>query len=159
MSIFLLLMKRLFLKVISSTCGLQLSWVTFWSFWEFPQLTWSKHRITAANKGWSAVNYCQSLAFDCPYLSCNDHCDWWLSQKTSFCYLQKQLYADVLQNNCCLKCCDIHRKTSVLESLFNKTAGLTAWWPATLFQTHPKKDFNTSVFLKLLQNFSEQLFL
>ena len=30
---------------------------------------------SAANKGWSAVNYRQSLAFDRPYLSCNDLCD------------------------------------------------------------------------------------
>ena len=30
---------------------------------------------SATNKGWSTVNYCQSSAFDCPYLSCNDHCD------------------------------------------------------------------------------------
>ena len=35
---------------------------------------------SAANKGQSMVNYCQSLAFDCPYLSCNDHCDQWLFQ-------------------------------------------------------------------------------
>ena len=30
---------------------------------------------SATNKGWSTVNYCQSSTFDCPYLSCNDHCD------------------------------------------------------------------------------------
>ena len=30
----------------------------------------------AANKGQSMVNYCQSSAFDHPYLLCNDHCDW-----------------------------------------------------------------------------------
>ena len=29
-------------------------------------------------KGWSTINYCQSSAFDHPYLSCNDHCDWWV---------------------------------------------------------------------------------
>ena len=34
--------------------------------------------ISAANKGQSTVNYCQSLAFDCPHLPCNDHCDRWL---------------------------------------------------------------------------------
>ena len=32
----------------------------------------------AANKGQSSVNYCQSSAFDHPYLLCNDHYDWWL---------------------------------------------------------------------------------
>ena len=31
---------------------------------------------STANKSWSTGNYCQSLAFDHPYLSCNDHCDW-----------------------------------------------------------------------------------
>ena len=40
--------------------------------------------ISTANKGWSTVIYCQSSAFDCPYLSCNDHCDWWLFQETYF---------------------------------------------------------------------------
>ena len=32
---------------------------------------------SAANKGWSMINYCQSLAFDHSYLSCNHHCDHW----------------------------------------------------------------------------------
>ena len=39
---------------------------------------------SAANKGRSAVNYRQFLVFDRPYLSCNDHCDWWLFQKIFF---------------------------------------------------------------------------
>ena len=38
--------------------------------------------------------------------------------------------------------CNIHRKTPVLESLFNKVAGLTSC-PATLL----KRDFNKGVFL------------
>ena len=42
------------------------------------------HMISAANKGWSAVNYQQSLAFEHPYLSCNDHCDWKFSKKSFF---------------------------------------------------------------------------
>ena len=36
---------------------------------------------STANKSWSKVNYHQSLAFDGPYLSCNDHCDRWLFQE------------------------------------------------------------------------------
>ena len=36
------------------------------------------------NKGWSTVNCCQSPAFDRPYLSYNDHCDWWLFQEIFF---------------------------------------------------------------------------
>ena len=36
---------------------------------------------SAANKSWSMVHYWQSSAFDCPYLSWNDHCDWWLFQE------------------------------------------------------------------------------
>ena len=55
--------------------------------------------ISTANKGQSTVNYCHSLAFDHPYLSCNDHCDQWPFQEIFF-YFQKQLYADVLQNRC-----------------------------------------------------------
>ena len=37
---------------------------------------------------------------------------------------QKQLLADVLQNRCSEKFHNIQRKTPVLESLFNKVAGL-----------------------------------
>ena len=36
---------------------------------------------SAANKGRSMVNHHQPLVFDYPYLSCNDHCDWWLFQE------------------------------------------------------------------------------
>ena len=43
-----------------------------------------QHVSSTANKGQSTLNYCQSLAFDCTYLSCNDHCDQWLFQKTFF---------------------------------------------------------------------------
>ena len=34
----------------------------------------SYRTYSAANKGRSMVNYCQSLVFDYSYLSCNDHC-------------------------------------------------------------------------------------
>ena len=43
------------------------------------------------------------------------------------CYIigvQEQQFADVLQNRCSSKFCKIYRKTPVLESLFNKVAGL-----------------------------------
>ena len=36
---------------------------------------------------------------------------------------QKQLFADVRQNSCSEKFRNIHRKTAVLESLYNKVAG------------------------------------
>ena len=39
---------------------------------------------SSANKGWSAVNYRQSLAFERPYLQCNDHCDRWRFQEIFF---------------------------------------------------------------------------
>ena len=51
-----------------------------WSFVLFS--IWS-HFSNAKNKGQWTVNYHQSLAFEHPYLICNDHCDWWLS-KISF---------------------------------------------------------------------------
>ena len=41
---------------------------------------------SAANKSQSAFNYRQCLPFDHPYLSCNDHCDRWLSQEIFFYY-------------------------------------------------------------------------
>ena len=37
--------------------------------------------VSAANKGRSMVNYHQSLAFDHPYFSCNDHHDGWVFQE------------------------------------------------------------------------------
>ena len=52
---------------------------------------------SVANKGRSAVNDRQSLVFDRPYLSCNDHCNRWVFQEIFFYYyFQKQSYADVL---------------------------------------------------------------
>ena len=39
---------------------------------------------------------------------------------------QQRLLADVLQNKCSWKFCNIHRKIPVLESLFNKIPGLQA---------------------------------
>ena len=57
------------------------NWSNFKSFIKFDQkFQWS----SAANKGWSMVNYHQSSAFDCPYLSCNAHCDQWLFQEIFF---------------------------------------------------------------------------
>ena len=38
--------------------------------------------------------------------------------------VQKQPFADVLQNRCSGKFCKIHRKTPLLESLFNKVTDL-----------------------------------
>ena len=38
--------------------------------------------------------------------------------------LQKLMFSDVLQNRSSLKCPNIHRKTPVLDSLFDKVAGL-----------------------------------
>ena len=65
---------------------------------------------------------------------------------------QKQPYVDLLQNRCSQKFSNIHRKTSVLESFLVKWQAL---WPATLF----KRDFNPGIFLRILRNFYEQLFL
>ena len=39
---------------------------------------------SAANKDRPMVNYRQSLAFDRPYLWCNDHCDGDFSKKSFF---------------------------------------------------------------------------
>ena len=38
----------------------------------------------AANKGWWTVNCCQFLALEHPYLSSNNHCDWWIFQEVFF---------------------------------------------------------------------------
>ena len=68
--------------------------ILFWVYWEVNG-NWAnnmirisdycqKKEISAANKGWSKDNYCQSLTFDHPCLSCSDHYDWWLFQKIFF---------------------------------------------------------------------------
>ena len=59
--------------------------------------------------------------------------------------LYKQPFADVLHGVIKIVC-NIQRKTPVLESLFNKVAGLKA---VTLL----KIDFNTGVLLQILLNF------
>ena len=61
--------------------------------------------------------------------------------------VQKQSFADVLQNRRSWKYHKFHRKTPVLESLLNKVAS-----PQALL----KKGSNTSVFLWNLWNFQEQ---
>ena len=40
---------------------------------------------------------------------------------------QKQPFADVFQNRCSKRFCNIHRKTPVLELFFNIVAGLEDW--------------------------------
>ena len=49
--------------------------------------------------------------------------------------LWKQLYADFYQNSCSYNFCNIHRKTSVLQSLFNKVARYFPVNIAKLLQT------------------------
>ena len=48
----------------------------------------------------------------------------WGNQKLR---VQEQPFADILQNRCCEKFDNVHRKAPVLESLFNKVAGFKAW--------------------------------
>ena len=62
---------------------------------------------------------------------------------------------EVFYKKAVLKFCNILGKTPVLESLFNKIAGLqaTIFRPAALLKRHP----NTGVFLQILQNFWEHL--
>ena len=62
---------------------LELSWqnLDFWNVWKrnMPSvkvLPWYMKILSTANKGRSIVNYHHSLAFDCSYLSFNDHCAW-----------------------------------------------------------------------------------
>ena len=59
--------------------------------------------------------------------------------KKPFKKLQKQSFTDVLKNRCSEKFGKFHRKTSVLESLFNEVAGPPA--------TSLKRDSNTGAFL------------
>ena len=56
-------------------------------------------------------------------------------------WLQKQPFADVLQNNCSWEFWNIHRKTPVLEPSLNKATcwslpsiKLQAWWPPALLK-------------------------
>ena len=77
-----------------------------------------RQNYSTTNKGQSTVNYRQSLAFNRPYLSHNDHCDWWLFQEIFFIILEAAV-CRFLWNRCVLE-------SSVLESLFNKVIGLMA---------------------------------
>ena len=61
-------------------------------------------------------------------------------------HLQKQSFADVLQNRCSKQFRKLHRKALVLEFLFKKLAGRRL---ANLF----KKDSNTGVFRKVCEIF------
>ena len=69
--------------------------------------------------------------------------------------VQKQPFADVLQNRCCRKFCKIHRETPMLESLFKKVAHLKRLhhkcfptifvkFQEQLFSNHPSKSKNAS---------------
>ena len=60
-------------------------------------------------------------------------------------------YEKHIQNRCSKKYRKIHGKTPMLESLFNKVAGLR---PATLL----KKHFSTGVLLSILGNFYIHVF-
>ena len=62
----------------------------------------------------------------------------------------RQWFVDVLLSRS-LKISQFHRKTPVLESFFNKAAGLQA---CTLL----KRDFNTDIFLRNLRNFKNIFF-
>ena len=48
--------------------------------------------------------------------------------------VQKQPFADILQNRCSWKFCKIHRKTPVLESLFNKVAHMVSYYLCEIFK-------------------------
>ena len=49
--------------------------------------------------------------------------------------VQKQPFADVLQNKCSEIFCKIHRKVPMLESLFNKVAHLLSWDLCGIFKS------------------------
>ena len=62
------------------------------------------------------------------------------------------MFANVFQNRCSWKFCNIPRKTPVLKLLFSKV--IQSWRSAILL----KGGSNTGVFLWILQNFSDHLF-
>ena len=82
---------------------------------------------STANNGQPTVNYRRSLTFNSPCLLCNDQCDQWLFQETLSYYFQKPPQADVLQIKCYQKFGKIHRKISVLESLFDEFESLKSF--------------------------------
>ena len=47
---------------------------------------------SAPSKDQSILKYCQFSAFDHPYLSCNDHLDWWFFQEISIIIPKKFLW-------------------------------------------------------------------
>ena len=115
----------------------------------------SDYSSSAANKDRSTVNYCQSLAFDNPYLSCNDHCDRWLFQEIFFIIFRSSRM-------------QMFFKTGVIRNFVIFTGKHLCWSifliklrtlrPATLFQPHPQKILQHKWFLWKLRNFYEQVF-
>ena len=83
---------------------------------------------STANKGGSTVNYRQSLAFDRPYLSCNDHCDRWLFQEIFFYYFQKQFFFKrrFSSKQMLLEMSQYSQENICVGVFFNKIAGLKA---------------------------------
>ena len=63
--------------------------------------------------------------------------------------MQKQPFANVLQNRCSYKFPDIHKKISVLESLFNKVAGFR---PATLLKKETPAQVFSYEYHKMFEN-------
>ena len=82
--------------------------------------------------------------------------DRWFFKEVFFYHFQKQRYADVPQNSCYQEICNIHRKTSLLQSLFSKVAFLTAF---NLISTLSQKRLQHRCFPVNIAKFYEQLFL
>ena len=86
------------------------------------------------------VNYHQSLAFDCPYILCSDHCDQWLFQEIFFIIFRSS-------------CTQMFFKIGVIRNFAIFTGKHLCWslfsiklhalQPTTLFQARPKREFST----------------
>ena len=113
--------------------------------------TTALHIASIANKGWSTVNYHQSLAFDLPYLSYNDHCDRWLFQEIFFIIFRSS-------------CMQMFFKTGFARN-FAIFTGKHLCWSLFLIKenfisTFSQRDFNTGDFCPVkIVKFFEHLFL
>ena len=102
-------------------------------FFFYCKETQVQKKAQGLNLQWSYVFtegiLCLKLWFESDLYLCNITRSGWFSKRLSrnkvlnnhfLKSVPKQLYADVLQNRCSQKFRNIHRKTSVLESFFNK---------------------------------------
>ena len=120
----------IFHETFSNSCGFAL----IWEFNPFSRI-WSLHTVLYYRKHFYSTltnlsNLSHSKSSIVPFAKFRSD----LRNVLTKHFPTMQQFANVLQNRSSYKFPDIHKKISVLESLFNK---VTCLWPATLLKNRP----------------------